>query len=228
MKDKYNITKRKQKRTKSIIIAIVVLLFLCLPMIFLFNLLSTNPQKLFISSTKGDIAVTKVYIDGVIISLESYKLDFNDYPPTELCKIGIEYSNEINEGTETLVIALSTENKKGPYIEWQEDQLENCDKDKHLKTPDNISIHSNNMYEFVDFWGNPIVYIHNKDYGKVFKYKCSNGRIVQVEAVKSKLTINYYNTKSFQLWSFGPNGINENGQGDDITNFIEPKSQNDK
>ena len=93
------------------------------------------------------------------------------------------------------------------------------DSDKLGKVPDKSSIHKSDLYEVVDFWGTPFVYIHCRDYNKTFKYKDIEGNVITIRAQRSKKLGGYYNQDSFQMWSFGPDRTNNDGRGDDIANF---------
>ena len=75
--------------------------------------------------------------------------------------------------------------------------------------------------EIVDPWGNPLVYFHNRDYKKPKSYMCTYKLLGRKNASgfkpgKSKKTATYHSWSSYQIWSVGPNGENENGEGDDI------------
>ncbi|MCA9002953.1 MAG: hypothetical protein KDB61_13595, partial [Planctomycetes bacterium] len=76
--------------------------------------------------------------------------------------------------------------------------------------------------EFADDWGNPIAYIHRRDYTKRFRYLTLNpvgdGDLEsQVQAVKSEKTGDFFHKRRFQLISAGPDALF--GTDDDIHNF---------
>jgi len=176
--------------------------------------------QLFKSGEAGEVADTRVRLDTLANSIKMYESNWGDYPPSRLKLLNVSVSNTTNEGPEALVLALSTEKKKGPYIEWQEDYLENWDNDKLDSAPKKSSIKKRDLFEVVDFWGNPFVYIHCRDYGKRMKYVDSEGEHHTVMAQRSKKLGTYHNENSYQMWSFGPNRTNDNGKGDDIANFV--------
>lgn len=180
--------------------------------------------QLFSSTVSGEIASTQSRIDSISMAAKTYEGDWGDYPPGRLSllkilKIEVPDSNGINEGSEALVLALATERKKGPYTTWADDWLENTDGDKLPRAAEKNLMKVPELYEVVDFWGNPLVYIHCRDYGKTFKVRDNDGNTVTVRAQKSKKTGTYYNPNSFQLWSFGPDLTNNNGREDDVANF---------
>jgi prepilin-type N-terminal cleavage/methylation domain-containing protein len=175
--------------------------------------------QLFRSGEAGEVADTRVRLDQLQNAIKMYESKWGDYPPCRLKYLKYSVSNTNNDGPEALVLALSTERKNGPYIEWQDDYLENCDNDRLDSPPKKSSIKKGDLYEVVDFWGNPLVYIHCRDYGKRMKYVDSEGGRHTIMAQKSKKLGTYHNENSYQMWSFGPNRTNDNGKGDDIANF---------
>jgi len=75
------------------------------------------------------------------------------------------------------------------------------------------------LTEYVDLWGAPYVYIHCRDYGKKLKYQLEDGTTFEAEARKNPTTGTYYAATTYQLWSLGPDGVNQNGDGDDVVSW---------
>lgn len=72
------------------------------------------------------------------------------------------------------------------------------------------------LREYIDAWGNPFVYIHNRDFKKMDRldgYMTGDKREVKVAPRKTELG-EYEGAASFQLFSMGPDG--EPGTEDDI------------
>jgi len=80
----------------------------------------------------------------------------------------------INEGIEVLTYCLATRNG-GPYLQPSADQLGNTDGDhddadldgdgtNDVRQATNPYFGGNQVFELVDYWGNPLVYFHNRDY----------------------------------------------------------------
>lgn len=65
----------------------------------------------------------------------------------------------------------------------------------------------------VDYWGRPIVFIAAKDYeDQTLAFDLGSG----VETRMAILFGSYIFPNSFQMWSVGPNGVNQGAGGDDI------------
>lgn len=172
---------------------------------------------------------TRKMVENEITELKvaagSYFSDFGDYPPSQLSDLpGLskEKSNKINEGIECLIAALATRSKNGPYFEPKEERLQNYDGDavgdKAALTQLNWYFGTAHLFEYVDPWGNPYIYIHNRDYPSAASYRNAQG-VFKVQAAKSKKTAVFHDLYGFQIWSCGPNGKNEGGEGDDVTSW---------
>jgi hypothetical protein len=65
--------------------------------------------------------------------------------------------------------------------------------------------------EVVDSWGNPFCYLHNRDYkdmSKVEQYVLGDGQtVVKVKPRTEEKTGKFFRAGSFQLFSFGPDGV---------------------
>jgi prepilin-type N-terminal cleavage/methylation domain-containing protein len=166
--------------------------------------------------------VAKATIERLKLACESYHADFGDYPPTSLAALGVR-TNGLNEGSESLLRCLTTRLEHGPYFQYEESELGNTDEDALGKTdPCSSVIESRSLYEIVDPWGNPYIYFHNRDYEgdpKLQKYVFANGDRVACKPRRSEKTGQFPQITSFLIWSAGPNGLNENGQGDDICSW---------
>jgi len=210
--------KRRKWRLLAILSFVVLALGIGFPALIA-TVLALILPLFFRSGAAGTIAATQVGINKAQCALKTIEMRVGDYPPSRLEGWGIEGNNRINEGSEALVLALSAK-ENGLYIDWEENDLENCDGDCSARVPALTVIRVEDLFEFFDFWGNPIVYIHNRDYGKKFTYVTIDGESFNVSARKSCRLGTYHNANSYQMWSFGPNWIDENGSGDDVANFI--------
>lgn len=174
-------------------------------------------------NSRARISATQTTIETMKQALESYSNDFGDYPPSNPKRAGLT-GNGSNDGIECLVRCLTTTKKNGPYGEslFQDKQLENIDNDTTTKNGPSSSYSVPTLHELVDAWGQPFIYLHNKDYKKGHFVTLITDKGTERSAVKgakSEKTGQYQSLTSFQIWSVGPNGKNENGGGDDIASW---------
>ena len=194
-----------------------------LVVIAVIGVLAALSFPVFASVRRGQKAkATKVLIENLKLKLEEYCADFGDYPPSNPKLLGLP-SNGTNDGIECLVRCLSTKKKKGPYYEFPEDQLKNTDSDKLVSgNPTDSYMTGRELFELVDAFGNPFVYIHNADYDAPQKVQLGDengGETVPVKACKSAKTGQFHSVRSFQLFSLGPNGRFDDGEGDDVVSW---------
>lgn len=191
------------------------------------GLITTGVQH---ARKSADINATKIEIQALAGACESHKTARGDYPPSSLRHptLGLRV-NLINDGNESLLAHLTTRKAGGPFFDDPpDDRLSNLDLDV-LTAKDTKTIRdkldwtrgNNALLEYVDMWGNPFVYLHHRDYRstKKIQYMDSEGMTVQVEGCMSEKTGTYQDSSTFQIWSYGPNRINENGLGDDVTSW---------
>ncbi len=175
----------------------------------------------------GERAEAQAVIAALKLGIEAYVNDFDDFPPNTLADLGVS-ANGLNAGNEALVACLATQQKGGPYYEFREKDLENLDGDQR---PDfnQSSFGTREAFEMLDPWGSPYIYFNIRSYKSGDTYQRSVGTYllgeemerVVVKPALSEKTGRYYNSTSYQLWSCGPDGKNDNGGGDDIASFGE-------
>jgi prepilin-type N-terminal cleavage/methylation domain-containing protein len=174
----------------------------------------------------GEESAAKAEVQMLRSRIDALKNAFGYYPPTSLAELKVK-TNGINDGNESLFGFLLSRKRGGPFADdLAENRWSNADGDslaapdlKRIQTELNWVRGTPDLLEYVDFWGNPFVYIHSRDYAK--KYKCQNpaGEIFDVEARKNPVTGTYAAPTSYQLWSLGADGLNQNGEGDDIASW---------
>lgn len=178
------------------------------------------------SSGKAREVETKTLINMIKAALQEYEHDYGDYPPTSLRDQGSS-SNGVNDGIESLVVHLSNKSKGSPYLELEDKNYENLDNDNIPSSyPLDWFFGNRQAREIVDSWGNPLVYFHHRDYSApkshMRTYRLANRKNTSgFKPGKSKRTAAFHGWSSFQIWSVGPNGKNENGDGDDIGSWGE-------
>jgi prepilin-type N-terminal cleavage/methylation domain-containing protein len=145
------------------------------------------------------------------------------YPPTDISKIQIgAYSgknlgqmNDKNVGAEALFVAFRLPNIN-VRPQGLDEATANTDDDKAQSTT-GTQLQKEDLFEYVDTWGNPIVYLSAADYKdvtRVEQYVLGNGTAVKVVALKNETTGEYIRPDSFQLYSMGPDG--QPGTDDDL------------
>ena len=174
----------------------------------------------------GRVSAEEARIAQIVLSAKTFETEYGDYPPSTLEDIGIK-ANGVNGGIESLYAHLETRKHGGPFIDdVATDDRGNTDSDelsasqlKKLKQRIDWARDGSKLFELVDLWGSPYVYIHCRDYKLPAQVQSMEGQVFPVRAAKDPETGGYINPNSFQLWSIGPNGINENGDGDDICSW---------
>jgi len=164
----------------------------------------------------------KTLIDSISGAIAQYASDFGDFPPTSLQELGLR-SNGVNEGAEALVRCLSTGDREGPYFDFKEEQLGNTDGDRLGPGPDptHSKYPTRELLEVLDPWGNPLVYFHYRDYrgGRRGARVRIGDEDQSCRPQPSGKTGQYPGVDRFVIWSAGPDGVNEDGAGDDVTSW---------
>jgi prepilin-type N-terminal cleavage/methylation domain-containing protein len=138
--------------------------------------------------------------------------------------VGIQDGNSTNESVEVLVVQLRhpdfSQRLQDSDLGAIDPATGNIDEDEFTETPAGSAASA--AIELFDAWGNPIVYIYNGDYDKVFTVTNQYGDPVEVQAVRAP-SGQFYNPNTYQIISLGENGTQET-EGDpqlwdDIHNF---------
>ena len=149
------------------------------------------------------------------------------YPPTRLemligpgsmAAIGKKLGNggnDTNCGIEAVYVAVRL---KGVNVTVEgfegEESIKNLDDDKANEAAPGMA--SAELFEYIDQWNNPIVYINSRDYKdmkKVERYVLGSGQEVKV-APRTLANGEFARPTTFQLFSMGPDGVP--GTEDDI------------
>lgn len=175
------------------------------------------------AGNKGRSSKAKSMIETIKLAIENYSNDFGDYPPSRARYAGLS-SNGLNDGNECLVRCLTTTKKQANYHDFNDADLANRDNDKTKKNGPRSAITKPELFEVVDPWGNPFVYLHNADYSRggkvsVLSEDKDHPGYVVVKGHKSDKTGQYHDLNSFQMWSLGPDGKDDGGAGDDIVSW---------
>jgi len=173
--------------------------------------------------------LVRLYLPNAI---ENYQRAFKRLPPMSVKELNITSrfkhlridTNALNECGEALVAALKNPDFPAPlrarYLPTPE-PLGNTDSDRWNQVPAGSS--KPDALEIVDAWGHPVVYIHKNQYREAVRIVNGKGVEVQVVALWGPDGV-FYNPTSYQLFSLGPNGVQETTakeleDSDDLRNF---------
>lgn len=167
---------------------------------------------------QGDKAATVSRIEGLKLYLTQYKSHMGDYPASRLADHGVKGGDNMFEGIEALVIALK--HKDYAYDGPEEAWLQNMDADQGQ--PNVTQFAKSDLFEVVDAWDNPIVYMRYDDYERAQNYEFMNQDTmaledVEVKAATSEKTGTFHDARSYQLRSAGKDGVLNTP--DDITSY---------
>ncbi|MBI5446288.1 MAG: DUF2092 domain-containing protein [Deltaproteobacteria bacterium] len=152
--------------------------------------------------------------------IAAYRARTGEYPASSrVSSSAPSGSNGINEGVEQLALALRAELEGKADGIFSAEWLSDTDADASPRAREESGAGAEPQQEFCDAWGNPLVYIHHRDYGKTFRYMDSEGGQFEVEARMSAWPDEFCCPRSYQLWSLGMDLANQNGDGDDIPNW---------
>ena len=172
------------------------------------------------ATKRSAIGLAEQEIQRLILGIETYQLDFGDFPPTSMEEEYEISGNGLDEGIESLVAHLASRSRGRSYFEFKEQYLENLDGDRltdaNLVEQMRWVFGDDQLREYVDPWGVPYVYIHNRDYVSEYSVSQENGPL-KISAGTSKKTATFHEPLRFQIWSAGPDGLHQAGEGDDVT-----------
>ncbi len=163
-------------------------------------------------------STTQTLLDTISGALAQYAQRWGDFPPTSIEDLGSRPPNDVNNGVETLVACLSSD-LRGGILFKNEDRLVNVDGDSASKNVTHWYFGDNQLREWVDEFGNILIYMHHKDYARpkasMKRYRFyKEGEEFSVDPDKNPATKTYSNPDKFQLRSVGKDG--KPGTGDDI------------
>jgi len=199
-----------------------------LVVIFILGILITVVSVSYVTFlSRGKVVETQELINRICVALDSYQSDERyggDFPPTSLRAYGI-VTNGVNDGIESVVAHIFKLVGNETFIgEIKDKFIANTDDDSLPGGFDPKWIFQDlKAREIVDSWGNPLIYFHHRDYkdpqSYMTKYKLANKKYIYAKPQVDKKKGIYPNWNSYLLWSSGPNGENEQGGSDDVSNF---------
>jgi prepilin-type N-terminal cleavage/methylation domain-containing protein len=168
------------------------------------------------------IKATRMRLVNLRGALETYRSRFGDYPPSSLGPFGPGATpNDTNLGIESATACLaSNADGRSPLgkIAGEEGFFGNTDDDAARRNVTAWYFGDNRLREILDEWEQPFVYFHARDYTRpaaCSRYKIG-GKVQVCAPGKDAATGAFRDANRYQLWSVGPDGVNENGTGDDI------------
>jgi prepilin-type N-terminal cleavage/methylation domain-containing protein len=187
--------------------------------------------------SKRDDAVAKTTIETLSANLQSYQTKWHSYPMSTLASLTAQTRlsmpatdpNDTNMGIETLVVALRSKKNGGPYLDatlfGSDDFRKNFDSDELTDNAFDVD-GALGLFEIVDPWGTPYVYINMNDVrnGSVkekIQLEDGSSEELKLDELQEKLkhpTTGQY-PQGYVIWSFGPDKKNDYGRGDDITSW---------
>jgi prepilin-type N-terminal cleavage/methylation domain-containing protein len=174
------------------------------------------------ATKRSAIGVAEHEIQRMVLGVESYQIDYGDYPPTSMEEEYDISGNGLDLGIESLVAHLGSRARGRTYFQFSEEFIENLDGDRLGNSELFDQMRSvfgvDQLREYIDPWGVPYVYIHNRDYGREFSATQEDGATKVMSGTSDK-TATFHDPLRFQIWSAGPDGIHQMGSGDDVTSW---------
>lgn len=192
-------------------------------------LIGTGSLMINIAQKKRMIAETKARVDAIGAALEQLRSQdqLGRYPPTNLARLtfanfdGAKWAtglNPKNVGIESVYVAFRLPGiSMTPSGVDAEGAVGNTDDDKSASSVGSMT--KPDLFEYLDAWGNPLVYIAAADYkdpSKVEQYVLGDAERTEVKVAprKNEKTGDFVRQDSFQLMSLGPDA--QAGTEDDI------------
>ena len=167
-----------------------------------------------------EAGMTRSRITQIEAMLNAWADEEGDFPASSFTKEQGNPPNETNLGAECLYLALCAEGRDG--VGDLDETLSNTDFDRLPRRLEGFEVLD--LFEVTDQWGNPIAYLHHRDYGRKDVYVTldpETGEELEgiVVARKNEKTRRPHQPHGFQLVSAGVDG--RFGTEDDIVNFKE-------
>jgi prepilin-type N-terminal cleavage/methylation domain-containing protein len=187
--------------------------------VLILGILSTIAVPVFVGQvTRAKIAATADTIRQLEVAIARYQIDTGELPPS--FTVGSQLGNgwlmeALLHSTGGNIHTPTSPRWKGPYIEFNANQLLVPGVNG---VPDDPGIPDERETQLIDPFESPYNYIRYTD------YESMNGtELPMTHPFYSTET--YYNPRTVQIWSFGPDGMTDPAAGqrgtdnDDITNF---------
>lgn len=170
----------------------------------------------------ADVEATRQLLARIETAIDHYERERGDYPPSSFGSEQGVANDGTNTGVEALVVALWSDGwDAGGLLDDVADRLENGDDDRSPTVLSDFETRA--LLEIVDAWGNPIAYLHRRDYERrdrpYLTFDPSTGEELTTypAAFQNSATGRFYRATSYQLVSAGPDGRFDTE--DDVTTF---------
>ncbi|MHC4923987.1 MAG: type II secretion system protein [Planctomycetota bacterium] len=175
-------------------------------------------------------------VTNVGAGIDALKLDrqtYGRYPPSRSkdLRIGkqavgkkLGTANTVNVGIECVWFLLRTEEIGAPQVNDDDQLVGNTDGD-NFRNP--LGLDDTEAREFVDPWGNPLVYFHSSDYKQpkgLTTIMNLQGDKLEVKPKKRSKSAGggFIGPNSFQLFSLGPNGVQDPDDAEENDDIVYP------
>lgn len=208
------------------------------------TVLAIGVSGIFGKSAESETGLT---IQTLKSGIERFNTNYSYFPYNSLYKLstwgGFNVEGNVmdpdntNQGIESLVMALRTRNEGGPFIanDFLLEYQVNTDGDGINANLTNVE-GALKLFEIRDGWDNPLVYVNlseltPNDMMVPLSIMTSDGSIqtVDLNILKEKLIspeTQIQAAKGWCIWSFGEDGLNDYGRGDDVPSW--PKIETDE
>ena len=179
---------------------------------------------------------TQTLVQNIGAALELLRNDneqYGKYPPTRTkdLKIGkvnlgkdVGTPNNVNTGIETIFLLLNCHEVSVSQVTGDETLIQNTDDDKFRSARGNAA--DSEAREYCDAWGRPLVYFNSSDYKDprdvdlIMALEDKEKIEVRPKKMSNRAGGGYLNPNSFQLFSLGPNGKQDDDDAEESDDIV--------
>lgn len=172
---------------------------------------------IYAARRRGQVTACRALLEKLKLAIRSYANEFGDFPPTTLQAAGARPGNRTNEGAESLARCLTTRRATERIFALEPEEIANTDADQ-TQDVTLSTLPSLDASEVIDPWGSPLIYFHSRDYDRsndLGRYLLASGLPARAVPARDEAG-QFRGLVTYQLWSAGPDGKNEDGAVDDI------------
>lgn len=170
----------------------------------------------------AEVEAARRLLARVETAIDHFEREFGDYPPSSFTDEQGVSNDGLNVGVEALVVALWSRGwEAGGLLPDVADGLVNLDGDR---SPTALTdFESRELFEIPDPWGNPLAYVHRRDYEARGRECLTRDPRTGEELhsfpvpLRQPATGRFLRATRYQLVSAGPDGLFDSE--DDVTGF---------